>query len=202
MSMETYDDVYSRSEFYWGREPNSLCKEVVTLFPNNSGAKVIDLGCGEGKDIIHFAKCGFEAVGVDISLPGLMKAEKWASEEGLSIRTIQENINNFRLNEMYDAVYSSGTLTFLKPSARQEIFENYKRFTKSRGINAFNVFVEKPFIPTPPDWGTDEYFYRSGELLALYWDWEIIDFREFIFDCNSSGVPHRHAMEVMIARKR
>lgn len=34
-----------------------------------------------------------------------------------------------------------------------------------------------------------------------YWDWEILAAEAFEFDCNSSGVPHRRAMEVMIARK-
>jgi len=68
-------------------------------------------------------------------------------------------------------------------------------------LNVFNVFVEKPFIEPAPDWGNDEYFYRSGDLLNYYWDWEIISFQEVIFDCNSSGVPHRHATNIMVARR-
>jgi len=47
----------------------------------------------------------------------------------------------------------------------------------------------------------DEYFYISDELLTYYWDWEIVRFEETIFDCNSGGVPHRHAMDVMIAKR-
>jgi tellurite methyltransferase len=201
MALETYDEVYSKAEFYWGREPNTLCKQVVELFSADFRGKVIDLGCGEGKDIIHFAKNGFEAVGVDLSVPGLQKAQRWAAEEGLVVQTIQANLNDFLLTEMFDVVYSSGTLTYISPSLRKEKFENYKKHTNVGGVNAFNVFVEKPFIETPPDWGTDEYFYRSGELLSYYWDWEIISFQEVIFDCDSSGVPHKHAMDVMIARK-
>lgn len=51
------------------------------------------------------------------------------------------------------------------------------------------------------DWGVDEFFYRSGELLAYYWDWEILHVTEVVFDCGSGGIPHRHAMDVVIARK-
>ena len=203
MTMLTYDDVYRKPEFYWGRDPNRMCAQAVESFPAEArqGRKAIDLGCGEGRDVIHLARHGFDVVGVDISGPGLAKAERWAAEEGLRIRTVQAALQDFRLTEEFDLVYSSGTLTYLPLEARRDAFENYKRYTRVGGINVFNVFVEKPFLGVPHDWGADEYFYRSGELLGHYWDWEILSFSEFIFDCNSGGVPHRHAMDVMIARK-
>jgi tellurite methyltransferase len=200
----TYDDVYRQPEFYWGRNPNRMCDRAVNLFPveQRQGKRVIDLGCGEGRDVIHFARNGFTAVGVDLSQPGLTKARQWAAEEGLSVDTVQASLQEFRLSEPYDIVYSSGTLTFVPPHLRAEVFENYKQHTRVGGLNVFNVFVEKPYLPTPHDWGADEYFYRSGELLAYYWDWEILACEEFEFDCNSGGQPHRHAMDVLIARKR
>jgi len=201
MAMQTYDEVYIKPEFYWGKEPNSLCKRAVELLVNEKKGQVIDLGCGEGKDVIHFAKHGFNAVGVDLSEPGLQKALQFAKQEGLNIQTVQASLNEFTLTEMFDVVYSSGTLTYISPTLRNEKLSNYKEHTNVGGLNVFNVFVEKPFIETAPDWGTDEYFYRSGDLLSLYWDWEIVSFEEVIFDCNSSGVPHKHAMDVMIARK-
>lgn len=202
--MLSYDEAYARTEYYWGRTPNRMCEAVVDLFSpdERKGKKVIDLGCGEGRDPIHFARHGFDATGVDISRPGLEKAMRWASAEGLALRTIQASLQEFRLTEPYDVVYSSGTLTYLPPHLRSQVFENYKRFTREGGLNVFNVFVEKPYLSTPHDWGADEYFYRSGELLVAYWDWEILSFSEVEFDCNSGGVPHRHAMDVLIARKK
>lgn len=200
--MLNYDEVYSKPEYYWGRQPNRLCEQAVACFPPGFRAgKAIDLGCGEGRDLIDLARRGFDAVGVDISRPGLDKAARWATAEGLTVRTIAASLTDYRLAESFDLVYSSGTLTFLPPAARSEAFANYKQWTRPGGIHAFNVFVEKPFLATPPDWGIDEYFYRSGDLMATYWDWEILSVTEVIFDCNSSGVPHRHAMDVLIARK-
>ena len=77
------------------------------------------------------------------------------------------------------------------------------------GLNAFNVFVEKPYLAVPPDLGADERFFRSGELLAHCsdwdWDWDldwdIVAFAETTFDCMSGSVPLRHAMDMLIARK-
>lgn len=201
MVLESYDEVYRKPEFYWEREPNSLCRRTVELLAIETKGNVIDLGCGEGKDMIHFAQNGFRVTGVDVSEPGLQKAQQWATQEGLKIETIRASLDEFSLVDMFDVVYSSGTLTYISPMLRKEKFQNYKDHTTIGGVNVFNVFVEKPFIETAPDWGTDEYFYRSGDLLKLYWDWEIVSFEEVIFDCNSSGIPHQHAMDVLIARK-
>lgn len=104
-------------------------------------------------------------------------------------------------SQSYDVLYTSGALTYIAPWMRPAAFEQFKLHTRPGGFHAMNAFVEKPFIPTPPDWGDDEFFYRSGELLAIYWDWKLVRFQEIIFDCDSSGVPHQHAMDVLIVQK-
>lgn len=203
MPMATYDEVYSRPELYWGDQPNRLAERVTALFSPQAarGKLVIDLGCGEGRDLIHFAQHGLQVIGVDVSAPGLAKAQRWAAQAGLTIETVQSSLQAFRLQEPCDVLYSSGTLTYLPPELRQQTFAHWKECTRPGGVHAFNAFVEKPYIETAPDWGVDEYVYRSGELLLHYWDWELLAFEEFAFDCNSSGVPHRHAMDVLIVRK-
>lgn len=197
------DEVYSRPEWYWGREPNRLCVQVTSLFAPEAaaGKRLLDLGCGEGRDAIHFARHGFAVTALDVSRPGLAKAAAWAHEAGLPLQTLQASILEFRPDPPLDVIYASGVIQHLPAELRLEVFAHYKQVTQPGGLNAFNVFVEKPFIGVPPDYAPDEYFFRSGELLTYYWDWEILDFAEVIFDCNSSGVPHHHAMDVMIARK-
>jgi tellurite methyltransferase len=58
-----------------------------------------------------------------------------------------------------------------------------------------------PFIATTPDAESKANKYISGELLTYYWDWQILYYDEKFFPCNSSGVPHRHAICRMIARR-
>ena len=57
------------------------------------------------------------------------------------------------------------------------------------------------FLPVPPDWEEEEAFWSSGELLSCYADWKVEQLEERIFDCDSSGIPHQHCMDVLIARK-
>jgi tellurite methyltransferase len=61
--------------------------------------------------------------------------------------------------------------------------------------------VRKPFIPRAPDAEEIAFPYKSGELMSYYWDWEILYCTEEIFDCMSSGVPHKHAVNRIIARR-
>jgi len=52
-----------------------------------------------------------------------------------------------------------------------------------------------------PDANDDEAPFRPGELLEYYDDWEIPYFAEDIFDCDSGGVPHKHAMQGIVVRR-
>jgi tellurite methyltransferase len=68
-------------------------------------------------------------------------------------------------------------------------------------MHVLNVFVTKPFIAPPPEKEPNAFKWHSGELLAHYRDWLIHDSSEVVFDCNSSGIPHRHAVTRMMARR-
>ncbi len=200
---DSYNKKYSGKDYYWGKNPSSTAKKLIEIISkiNFTGKRLIDLGCGEGRDAALFAEKNFEVLAIDISEQGLKKAEKYAKEENLKIKTLKENIINYRLEERYDIVISTGALHYLPPERRAEIFQNYKNFTNKGGINAFSVFVKKPFIEKAPDADPNAYFFKSGEIMTYYWDWEILYCTEEIFDCNSSNIPHKHAVNRIIAKK-
>ncbi len=198
-----YDERYARPGWYWGLRPNHLCRKVVRLFRREEarGFRLVDLGAGEGRDLIHFARNGFQVIGVDTSRVGLDKALQRASRLHLPVRVECADIRTWRPSARLDVVFSSGTLGMIPPRERTSRIEEFKSWTVPGGINALNAFVEKPYLRPPPEMDRGESRYRSGELMGYYWDWHILDAFEVEFDCNSSGVPHRHAMDVLIARK-
>lgn len=204
MKRETpYDQVYAGQEFYWGKKPSAICERVMEIIRPDTGfrPKLLDLGCGEGRNAVYFAQHGFEVVGLDLSLPGLEKTRRYAAEVGVHVETIHADIVDYQLEETYDVIFSTGTLHYLPPDMRRQRFQNYKDRTSRSGINALSVFVEKPFIPRAPDAEEKAYLYRSGELMGYYWDWEILYSVEQIFDCTSGGIPHQHAVNRIIARR-
>jgi tellurite methyltransferase len=163
--------------------------------------KLLDVGSGEGKDAVFFARNGYDVTAFDISDAGIEKTKRLADQIGVPIRVFKADLLDFRLDEHFDIIFSSGVLHYIKPEFREEIFENYKRFTNPNGLHVLNVFVHKPFIAPPPEKEPNAYKWRSGELLGYYHDWLIKESSEVVFDCNSSGIPHQHAMTKMIAQK-
>ena len=49
-------------------------KKFISILPNR--AKILDFGCGTGKDVSIFAKLGMEVVGVDASMEMLRQARR------------------------------------------------------------------------------------------------------------------------------
>ena len=197
-----YDERYARPGLYWGSKPTGLAREFVRVARSLPRAPrtVVDLGSGEGRDSIYFARKGYRVLGVDISSVGVRKAKRWASRLGVTARFLVGDIRTYRLKHRVNVVFSSGALNNIPHRFRAARFEHFKANTTPGGINAMNADVPKPYIPPQ---STNPYAtpFRSGELLGYYWDWQILDSRQIEFVSTASGVPHRKAMDVVIARK-
>lgn len=196
-----YEEEYKTQDYYWGTEPNDACYQVLQLMPPTKRLRLLDIGCGEGKDAVFFARNGYEVSAFDVSDAGIEKTRSLAEKTGVHVHVFKADILDYRLDTHYDIIFSSGVLHYIKPEYRKEIFDNYKQFTNENGIHVFNVFVNKPFIAPPPEKEPNAYKWYSGELLTHYRDWLMKDSSEIVFDCNSSGIPHQHAMTKMIAQK-
>src|SRR5512141_1074707 len=70
---------YARTpdRYIWGTAPSVFAKELIALVPR--GGRILDLGCGEGRDSVYFASHGFDVTGLEVSAAGLEKAERLAS---------------------------------------------------------------------------------------------------------------------------
>ncbi|MNW41239.1 Tellurite methyltransferase [compost metagenome] len=196
-----YEEEYKTEEYYWGLEPNKACYQVLQLMPPSRRLKLLDIGCGEGKDAVFFARNGYDVTAFDVSDAGIEKTKRLADQMGVHVNVFKADILDYRLDAYYDIVFSSGVLHYIKPDFRNEIFENYKQYTNVNGMHFLNVFVNKPFIAPPPEKEPNAYKWYSGELLSHYHDWFIQDSSEVVFDCNSSGIPHQHAMANIIVQK-
>ena len=198
-----YDARYAGEAYYWGKKPSALCDRVIgalqrrpDLYPT-----LIDLGCGEGRNAVHFARRGFRVIGVDLSLTGLAKLGQYCQEAGVDVATVHADIAEYDLVDTYDVVFSTGAVHYLPPEARRDRFEHFKAHTPRDGVNAHSALVGKPFLPPAPDANPGVVLFTSGELMSYYWDWEILYCAEEIFACSSGGAPHQHAVNRVIARR-
>jgi tellurite methyltransferase len=121
-----YDDRYQSGEYYWGKQPSSLCYRVLQILPPAEKRTLIDIGCGEGRNAIFFARNGYVVTGFDLSAVGIKKAGDWANELDLSIELFQADVTQYRLQVQYDILFSSGTLQYIPKERREELFGHYK----------------------------------------------------------------------------
>jgi len=197
-----YEAAYKKNEYFWGLQPSGMCLKILEIMPPVRPLKLLDIGCGEGKDAVFFARCGYDVSAFDISEAGLDKLKRLADSSRVYIKAFKADIQDYRLEEKFDILYSAGVLHYMKPELRDEIMANYKYHVNNNGAVAFHVFVKKPFIPRAADFSKWEFdWWRSGELFTYFHDWLIEECTEYIFDCNSAGVPHKHAANKLYAKK-
>lgn len=201
MRYEQLQEIYAGEDYYWGTEPNGFARRTLGFLEEPEGLRAVDLGTGEGRDAVLFAKRGLRTLAGDISPNGLAKAERLARERSVEIETRQGDINTAFFCETFDLVYSIGVVHYIEPAQREERFEHFKECTAPGGLHALLTFVEHPDVPPAPDWGDSEYIYAPGGLRGYHAGWECLHACDFVFDDDSGGELHQHAVEEYIFRK-
>jgi 2-polyprenyl-3-methyl-5-hydroxy-6-metoxy-1,4-benzoquinol methylase len=80
----SWEERYAGAEKIWSGNPNpQLVAEVAGLTPGTA----LDVGCGEGGDVIWLARRGWRVTGADFSANGLARAARHAAEAGVADRT-------------------------------------------------------------------------------------------------------------------
>lgn len=196
-----YFELYKKDDYFWSTTPNTLSYKLLQSFPPSDYERVLELGCGEGRDAVFFASNRYKVTAIDKVSTGIDKAIHLAKANGIAADFVCADLRSYSSKNEYDMIYGYRVLHYLSPKERRQQIERYKEMTRTGGINAFTVCVEKPFIPLPPDHESETYLYQSGELFGYYCDWELIYVNEEIVDCNSSSVAHKHVIDTVIARK-
>ena len=65
MDNKKWDEVYKSENVAWGKFTSTFLKEVIHMFPQ--GCKVLDLGCGNGRNLQYLVNNGYDAIGYEFS---------------------------------------------------------------------------------------------------------------------------------------
>lgn len=114
-----------------------MCYKLLQLKPPYGSLKLLDIGCGEGRNSVFFARNGHNATAFDTSSKGVEKSKKMASEASVKIKIFKADVNTFRLEHKFDILFSTVVLHYIPKELRDEIFNNYKTYTKKNGLNFF-----------------------------------------------------------------
>jgi tellurite methyltransferase len=94
-----YDQKYGSDAYYWGVRPSASCFEVLKRMPPDRPLKLLDVGCGEGRDAIFFARNGYQVHAFDFSERGVQKTSELAKKAGVHLEVFQADLNVFLLDQ-------------------------------------------------------------------------------------------------------
>ncbi|WP_145857053.1 class I SAM-dependent methyltransferase [Pedobacter suwonensis] len=104
------------------------------------GAKVLDLGCGDGKPILeYFIKHGINVLGVDASTQMIELAKANFPTTGFLLKDMRE----LDLEEEFDAIIAWHSFFHLPAGDQPDMFAIFKRHLKPDGILLFTSGTER-----------------------------------------------------------
>lgn len=170
---------------------NAPDENLVQYFENNwltPGGKVLELGCGPGRNAIYFAQQGYDVDAVDLSSEALQWAGERAKERNVSIRFICQNIFELEMESaQYDVIYDSGCLHHIAPHRRIDYVRLLNKALKPGGFFGVTCFVENGVVggSDMTDW--EVYRQRSlrgglgynpDKLKTIFKDFDVVEIRK------------------------
>jgi ubiquinone/menaquinone biosynthesis C-methylase UbiE len=195
-----YDVGYRACRCFWGREPGSVLRWLHTVV-DLTGADVLDLGCGEGKNAAWLDAKGCRVTAVDVSSQALINARQaWPTTR---IKWIQADVTTLRFpRDSYDLIIAYGLLHCLTERQIPRLIQEAQEATRSRGINVIVALNDRSQdLSAHP--GLNPTLLPHSFYLSHYHDWEVL----FATDQDlheihpHNNIPHTHSMTRIAARK-
>lgn len=100
-----WDERYQTPEYIFGDQPCQWLIMNQHRLPQSG--KALALGDGEGRNGVFLAELGFEVTSVDLSEVGLSKARDLATKRGVTIQTVQADLEHYEIEtESQDLIVS------------------------------------------------------------------------------------------------
>ncbi|MEL6255326.1 MAG: class I SAM-dependent methyltransferase [Bacteroidota bacterium] len=142
---QSYDTYYQQENLFGQAYP-----ELLTYFGQfETKKKILDLGCGQGRDAIPLARMGFEVSALDASKVGIDQIKKVVKLEGLSVFAEVADIFSFGECGSFDFILLDSMFHFAKKDKEKESHLLEKLMTDMK-VGAIMVICIQI---TPKKWG-------------------------------------------------
>lgn len=199
-----YDNGYATCDSFWGTEPGSLVRDRFDA-QDYRGVRVLDLGCGEGKNAAHFARRGADVDAVECSSLALENARSlWDTATHDRITWHLADALDFAKSaeEPYDIVVMYGLLHCLTSEEdATSLVRTCQAITKDTGSNVVCTFNDRSHdLSAHP--GFAPLLLSHQTYLDLYAadEWSLFATDSDLHETHpNNGIPHHHSMTRLIA---
>jgi len=140
---EILEKIYEKPGVIWTMpKPHTELVELVGKSKIKS-CKVLEIGCGEGRDAIYLASKGFNVTAIDISEKAIQYAKENAKKAGVKVKFEALDFNKLsELKERFDFVLEWAIIHFIPYEKRKKYVEEIANLLNPQGkyVSAcFNV---------------------------------------------------------------
>jgi len=213
--MHDYDANYQRSEGYFGA-PSPLLTEHVDLI--QPGARVLDIGVGQGRNALLLAERGCRVVGIDPSMVAIEQTSAAAAAAGIDVDLHHLSAHDFEAEEKFDAVLCFGLMQILSRADCASLIHRIYDWTKHGSALYLSAWhVDDPSYDRISElwekvglhsFRSPEGEYRTylarGVIRNLFRNWKTIHHHEGMGALHShgDGAEHQHGDIELVAVRR
>ena len=130
---------------YSQEEPDELIVSFVALLKKeNKKARVLDLGCGAGRNLIYMANQGFEAHGLEISETGINFTKKRLKKRNLKAHVVKGDMHLLPYTDScFDAIICLFTIYHQKLKGIQETISQIHHVLRKGGVLLANFHSKR-----------------------------------------------------------
>ncbi|MCX7545329.1 tellurite resistance methyltransferase TehB [Marinicella gelatinilytica] len=175
---------------------NPAHSEVVEACKTVTPCKVLDMGCGTGRNALYLSQLGFQVTAVDNNPNAINRLQQIVAEENINnIQAQVYDINQAELSEDYGFIVCTVTLMFLHPARVAAVIADMQAHTLPGGYNLIVCAMDTDEHPCPAPF---PFTFHEGQLSDAYQGWELLKYNEDI------GTMHNGAQlqfATLLARK-
>ena len=169
-----YDSLYAarHDNILWGERPGRLVSRIHKYDP---GTRVLDAGCGDGKNALFLESEGFEVTGIDssqIALNGLVNRFRRAGRRPTGVYQVGDVCEFQGMRGEYDMIVSYGLFHCLAPETRIETHLRLQQLVRVGGIVLLTCLLDSKALPE--EHGTPDVVLVQGlEIARLFDEWAL-----------------------------
>ncbi len=190
-----WEDEYLNKEKSTFGNPSKEVKELVPYLKKD--AKILDVGCGDGRHALYLASLGFQVDAFDLSKNAIEKINYLKQKNNLNIHTWICDVLDYPFRYSYDLIIVHGVLQFIDKTKQPQVIELLKKWTNVNGYHVIALFTDEE--PIPDDLKDVMVgVFKNEEIKDYYTNWKTLMFENKKFhDEHENGIKHLHAMNKM-----